>query len=223
MSVEFWTNAERFYELWFAVISILILICGIAVLFMLIYARKGKKKRKILITLGIAGVLGVIGLVGHNRYQPYLEQAAHSNPLIRDREPTMTGYNFYGKYEENYYSQLNDLESLRNMVLYEEERVTEPVTYLGQGQFFHYFEQSDGDIFKQSRGIEFSEEAEQTQLVGSRFTLIDEEFQEIGFKNPKNIMFDYLEIPMSEQHKTYEPEYDPHIPSTEETFRQWNF
>jgi len=223
MSVEFWNNAERFYELWFIVLGVLIFLLLMSILFTWMYAKKEKRKRYTLISLVEIGVFALVGFLGHMRYQPYLEQAALINPMIRDRQPTMTGYTYYGKYERNFFSQLNDLESLREMELYEEERVTEPVTYLGAGEYFYYFERQDGDMFKQSRQVEFSESADQARLVGSRFRLIDNEFQKIGFQSPENVMFEHIEIPRSEEEKTYEPEYDPDIPMTEERYHQWNF
>lgn len=223
MSVEFWNSAERFYELWFIVLGVIAFLFLMTILFVWMYARKEKRKRYTLISLLGIGAVAAIGVGGHLKYQPYLEEASHVNPLIRDREPTMTGYVYYGQYERNFFSQLNDLESLRDMSLYEEERVTEPVTYLGAGDYFHYFERSNGEVFKQNRLVEFIEESTQAQLVGSRFQLRDDAFQEIGFQNPKNVMFEYIEVPASEEGKTYEPEYDPAIPTAEERFHQWNF
>lgn len=223
MSVEFWNNAEKFYEFWVIVLGIAAFVSLIVLLFIWMYAKKEKRKSGSLLSLGVIGILIGVGTAGHLRYQPYLEQAGRVNPLIRDRQPTMAGYVYYGKYEQNYFSQLNDLDSLREMELYEEQRVTEPITYLGSGQYFHYFEREDGVIFKQNRQVEFTEDTDQTQLVGSRFYLKDEAFQEIGFRNPDNVMFGCIEVPASEEGKAYEPEYDPDIPTTEERFHEWNF
>lgn len=223
MSVEFWTSAERFYEFWFFIISLLLLLSAIVVIFIASYARKENRKSFILIMIAFVTTLGITGLLGHNRYRTYLEQASYNNPLIRDRQPRMATYIYYGTSEENYYSQLNYLDSLRNMVLYEEERVIEPVIYLGQGDYFHYFEDSNEQLFKQNRQVEFADKAEQAQLIGSRFTLKDKSFQEVGFKNPENTMFEYIEVPMSEQEKTYDPEGDSQIPRAEERIHHWNF
>ncbi|HLR91623.1 MAG TPA: hypothetical protein VK048_01015 [Atopostipes sp.] len=223
MTVEYWVNAERFYELWFVVISAFIILCGIVMIFIGSYARKKNRKKFLFIPGVIIVVLSIIGLLGHYRYQPYLEQASAVNPLIRDRTPRLATYVYYGSLEENYYKDLNALDTLQNMVLYEEEQVIEPVTYLGEGEYFHYFENTEGELFKQDREIVFTEESPHAQVVGSRFNLKDEAFQDIGFKNPKNTMFDSIKIPASEQGKIYIPEDDFQIPQTKDKFRRWNF
>lgn len=223
MSVEFWIEAERFYEFWFFIIGLFVLISVIIVIFIITYAKKENRKKYILIVSGLIAIAGTVGILGHFRYRPYLEQASYSNPLIRDREPRMMTYIYYGAVEQTNYSQLNYLDTLRNMVLYEEEKVTESITYLGQGDHFHYFEDPEGQIFKQNRKVDFNEVDQPAQIVGSQFTLKDTSFQEIGFKNLNKIMFDYIEIPASEQGKIYEPEDDFQIPKAEDQFRQWNF
>lgn len=195
----------------------------LTVIFVTTYASKENRKRISLIAVGFSAVIGFTGLLGHTHYRPYLDQASYSNPLIRDREPRLTTYIYYRTSEQSYYSQLNYLDSLRNMELYEEEQITDPVIYLGQGEYFHYFECSSGQLFKQNRQVELSENIQKTQLVGSQFTLKDESFQGIGFKNPENIMFEYIEIPATEQGKAFEPEDDTQIPRAEEKFHQWNF
>lgn len=223
MSFEFWTNAEQFYSFWIIVISVLVLFSVIVLIFVFTYAKRENRTKVSLSIVSFTVVIAAINIFLHMHYRPYLDQAGLINPLIRDREPSFIGYTYYGSSEEGFYSNFNDLESLRKSVLYKEERVSQSVTYLGVGDYFHYFTRPDGEIFKQSRDVVFNEDASQTQLVGSQFTLVDETFKEIGFKNPENAMFEYLEIPLSEQGKTYHPEYDPQIPIAEERLRLWNF
>jgi len=212
-----------FMNFGFFIISVLLLISVIVMIFVVTYAKKENRIKYILIMVGVTMIFATTGFLGHVRYRPYLNQANYISPLIRDREPTMTTYVAYGATEEDYYSQFNDLDGLRNLVLYEEEQVTEPVVYLRHGDYFHYFERSDEQLFKQNRHIEFVETAQETQLIGSRFFLNDESFQEIGFKNPENTMFDYIKIPVSEQGKIYEPEDSSQIPRVEEEVHEWNF
>lgn len=223
MTVEYWVGAERFYEFWFFIIAGLMIISAITLIFIVTYAKKEKRKRMLLIPIGVAALLGIAGFYGHLHYRPYLEQASYINPLVRDRQPRFFGYTYYGSVEETYYHQFNDLDALRSLDLYQEEQTVEPLTYLGEGEHFHYFERANGEIFKQSRQIDFNESAPQAQLIGSRFVLKDDGFQEIGFKNPENTMFIALEVPASEAGKTYEPENDAEIPKIEEAFRRWNF
>lgn len=206
MTVEFWRNAEVFYELWSVVLSVVVILMIIALLFIFTYAQKENRLKSVFTVIVLASAAGLIGLWGHNEYYPYLEQVIFTNALIRDREPKFHTYTPYNKTEISAYTQLNHIDALRNMVLYEEEQMVEPLIYLGQGEHTHYFERSNGDRFRQNRQIQFTESAEQAQLVGSRFTLKDEQFKEIGFMNPENTMFAYIAIPLSEEGKTYTPE-----------------
>ena len=223
MSVEFWKNAERFYESGIVILSVIIVII-LAII--VVAATSAKKENRVKIVMGLlisAVALGVIGYVGHLRYQPYIAQAGYVNALMRDRTPSFRGYNYYGRTELITYSQFNDLESLRELDIYEEKEATEPVVYLGQGDYFHYFEHEDGRLTKRLQAVRFSEEADQAQFVGSLFTLKDDGFKDIGFVNPEHIMFREIVIPASEEGKVYQPEDDYIIPKPEERMNNWNF
>ena len=113
MSVEFWKNAERFYESGIVILSVIIVII-LAIIVVTVTSAKKENRVKIVMGLLISAVaLVVIGYVGHLRYQPYIAQAGYVNALMRDRTPSFRGYNYYGRIELITYSQFNDLESLR--------------------------------------------------------------------------------------------------------------
>ncbi len=223
MTVEFWQNAERFYEHWLMNIFSLIVLTLIVMIFTFTYTAKGKRKKPFIFLFGFAAVLMLIGGIGHVQYHDYLEQAMHINPLIRDRVPTYFGYNAYGSSEEMYYSELNDRDALREMLLYEETVIQEPLTYLGTNGYSHYFVRENGDLFRHSQRISFHEDLEEPQLVGSRFVLKDDSFGEIGFKNPEHTMFDEIRLPISEADKQYNPEFETDFYRAETIVSDWNF
>lgn len=223
MTVDFWRNAELFYEFWFLILSVFLLFSLFVLIFGYTYAEKKNRKKLFIGVLSVLLVIGLFGICGHTRYEVYLDQASHVTPLIRDRQPRLRSYIYYGTYEQSYYTQFNELESLRQVDLYEEEQIVEPLVYLGKGDDYYYFEQSDGQSFKHYQGIEFTEATADTQLTGSRFALKDEDFKEIGFKNPSNTMYDQIQIPHAEKEKHYEPEEDTHIPNAEDAMNRWNF
>lgn len=223
MTVEFWTGAERFYEFWFFILSLLFLLLVVVFLFALTYTSKKNRKKVMFWMTSTLVAVGLIGLYGHSQYYPYLEQASYTNPLIRDREPRLHIYIPYPQAEQTMFEQLNDLKSLRQMVLYKEENVAEPLTYLGQDTNYYYFEHEDGRLFKETFHIEFRKETDQAYLKGSLFVLKDETFKEIGFKNPKNIMYDKIIIPVTEQDKIFNTQEEDFISRTEKVFQHWNF
>ncbi len=223
MTVEFWRHAELFYELGVVILGLLLLLCVIALVFIVSYTNQRKRKGTVMLTIGIMTILSTVGLYGHWKYRPYLEQASYTNALIRDREPRLHVYIPYGSIEQAAYARLNHLEGLRKLTLYEEERVYEPIVYLGQGEYTHYFERMDGELFSQNRHIEFTDTTGQTQLIGSQFMLRDDDFQEIGFKNPKNVMFDRIKIPLSEKGKSYTPTREQNIQRADKVVHNWNF
>lgn len=223
MTIEFWTSAERFYELWFFIFSLLFLFIVIVFLFALTYTSKNNRIKVITGLTSLLVVIGLIGLYGHLHYHPYLEQASYTNPLIRDREPRLHMYIPYSQTEQMMFEQLNDLKSLRKMVLYKEEKVVEPITYLGKDTNYYYFEHEDGQRFKETFSIKFSEDADHAFLKGSLFSLKDEAFHKIGFKNPRNIMYDEIVIPANEKEKIFHTQEEDFISRSKEVFPHWNF
>lgn len=223
IALEYWTGAERFYAFWVVVLSVILLLLITAIIFIATYTKKENKKKMILAVLTGSLVLIIGGVFGHIHYQPYLEQASYINPLIRDRQPGFMGYTYYGRSDKNFYAQLNDIEALRSLDLYEEKIVTEPVVYLGRDEYSYYFEQENKQIIKYSHDIQFNEDTQPAQFVGSQFELKDNTFEEIGFSNPENIMFQFIEIPTSQQNKSYEPEDVYLIPKADDRMNGWNF
>lgn len=220
MSLEFWVNAERFYEFWIVIIGMMFFTGVIGLIFVSSYAKPGNRKKinVVVLTISIIGIF--VGLAGHFYFHPYLKQAADITPQLRDRQPRMRTYVYYPRSDQNAYVNFNSLNRLRNIVLYEEEPVSEPITYLGKDEHFHYFERSNGDLFKQNQEVTFNKNVAEAELNGSLFTLKNKEFLEIGFKEPEQTMFDNIQIPISQEGTMYEPENDSRIPTG---IPWWNF
>lgn len=220
MLLEFWVNAERFYEFWIVIIGMMFFTGVIGLIFVSSYAKPGNRKKvnALVLTFSLGGIL--VGLIGHAYFHPYLEQASYITPQLRDRQPRMRTYVYYLRSDQNAYIDFNILDRLRKVELYEEEQVTESITYLGKDEHFHYFERSNGDLFKQNREVAFNKDITESKLNGSLFTLKNEEFLEIGFKEPEQTMFDNIQIPIGQEGTTYEPEDASRIPKS---IPWWNF
>lgn len=223
MTVEFWTNAERFYEFWLTTIGGMMVIL-LAVFIVVAMGEKKENKNKILFGLFISSMFLIgAGLLGHFQYRPYLDLSRYVNPQVRDGRLTYFGYSPFTGTDQAAYSQINSLDTLREFELYDEIEVSEVVEYLGQDAHYYYFELENEMIVKQFDEVDFDETVEEAQFVGSQFELIDPNYMEIGFKNIDRIMFRRVEVPAAEKEKVYEPEDAYVIPKSDERMHQWNF
>lgn len=125
MSVNFWLQAEYFYETVTLVLSIIVLLIVICAIFVKsIYNHKVQtnqtKKSKLFWSLiTAASIMTVIGIGAHYYYRPYLDEITYVNALVRDRYREFFGYVPYSTSEQEYYQNLNHIEALRDSDLYE--------------------------------------------------------------------------------------------------------
>ncbi|MFL2105502.1 hypothetical protein [Desemzia sp. FAM 23991] len=223
MSVEFWLAAETFYNTTMVAVAVVILVLLMLTGMILGYS-KSRHKKKIAAGGGVL-ILGLsIWLVaGHLRYNEFLEVNDHVTPLVRDRQKTFGDYIYRSEDEMQYFGKLHDPESVRALEMYEEETVTEPIIYVGKDANFYYFEQED-ELFKQRMNVIFDAEAEETEMVGTTFSLIDESFFEIGFRNPPYIMYDHIVVNQEDDDELIDVENDDFVDTAEEHFiRTWSF
>jgi len=222
ISFDFWVSAETFYTTVLPVTAIVLLVGVMVLLFVFQYAGPKSNLRKratgVFLSVLFLSVLG--GLFGHQRYNPYLEQAALMNPLIRDRERILGFDKLVWGTERRMYQDLNDLEALRKLKMYEEEPVKEYLDYLGSDGYVHYF--SDGKRTMKYIG-EVQYFNEETHLSGVQFSLIDPQFQDIGFQDSLNAMAETVKINESERNKTFSPESSYGVHLLEDSIRGWNF
>lgn len=115
-------------------------------------------------------------------------------------------------------------ENLHQLGFYQEERVEEAVSFLGKDGYFYYFEDAKGDLFKQTNGVVFLDEAtEEARLTGRIFYLEDEGFKDIGFSNPTQVMYEKIEVAQPLKDKEYDATSDASIPQAKDHFIHWIF
>lgn len=183
MTADFWVHAETFYNTIMVAVFIIILLAVMLSGMIFAYSKSPHKKK---ITAGggmLAVLLGIGLIVGHLKYQAFLPVNDHVTPLVRDRQKTFGGYTYRSPDEMDYFARLYDPESVRALNMYQEDTVMETVTYVGKDEFFYYFEHN-GKLFKQRTNVVFDKEAKASLMLGSAFSLEDEAFLKIGFRNP---------------------------------------
>lgn len=230
MVIDFWIQAEFFYETLTIVLSIIVLsILFFAILVKTTQSRKAKNnqslKNKIFWSLiATASVIVFIGIGAHLYYRPYLDEAPYMNALVRDRYRTFFGYVPYGTSEQNYYRNLNHLEALRNSELYQEKVHMQDVEFIGINNTLHYFKNERGDLFDMSQiNIEYVNDINEARMVGSRFELVDPDYKNIGFRNPPYIIFERLEIPIDQMEKSFKPDNPNDVHSSHYAHPDWVF
>lgn len=223
MSAEFWTTAENFYETILPVLGILCAFLLLVIFYIRMYAKGQKKKWMTLGTLGMMLLSVTYGTWGYVRYQAYLPKAKIVTPLIRDRKRGIFGNQYFNRQQLDLYLGYNDTENLRKLSFYDEVEVETEITFLGEGSYFYYFEEMNGNIFKYKRNTVFVPNQTTTKVIGHQFHLNDPSFESIGFFEPGRTMYDRIEIPEEEKGKVYEPENDFIIPQADEHLLRWNF
>ncbi|WP_161878486.1 hypothetical protein [Alkalibacterium sp. MB6] len=224
---SFWIRAEQFYTLIMPVLAVFLLILLIAYIMLISYTEKGKPNRRWAhrVFFGILGLSALVGLVGHYQNQYWLEQNEFVTPGIREFNYVL-GYrnNEDASIVRSYRRSSNLAEQLSFLDMYEGERTTRPFDYpyLGSEGNVHYFTYGEDNqyVFTYQGDIHWTED--ERELVGWRYHLTDGRFEELGFHNEFDIIFDSLSLPKEEQKEL--EEYDAYTAVTiEEMIGGWNF
>lgn len=230
MSVKFWLQAELFYETVTLVLSIIVLLLFICAIFLKsIQTREVKtnqtKNNKIFWSLiTTASIMTVIGIGAHLYYRPYLDEIPYVNALVRDRYREFFGYVPYSTSELEYYQNLNHIEALRASDLYEESEEMQIVEFVGINNTLHYFKNERGDLFQMSQiNVDYVDSINESRLVGSRFKLVNQEFENIGFRNPPFIMFKRFEVPSDQVEKSFKPDNPNDVQNSTYAHPDWVF
>ena len=222
MSFTTWNAAENFYNVSLPIIVVIGLITFLVLVFVLSYANW--KKARYCVLLFVLGLIasGAYVTGKHHQYSAYLEEYSLINPLIRDRRITFGFPSYYSSSERRLYTRLHDIESLQNLSMYEEDLVVEELQYLGKKDHFHYFDYN-GQFFKTAKEITFTKSTPYAQIIGSQFSLVDDDYQTIGFNKELKTMFNTILVNENSNDIIYDSIPESHVLSEEMVFSNWNF
>ncbi|OJF90305.1 hypothetical protein [Alkalibacterium sp. 20] len=224
---SFWMKAERFYTFTMPLIIIILLFLIIAYVFVYSYADPNKPMRKY-VTRGYLGLILASILYfawGQSTYNHWVEQNEYITPGIRSHSSILGIETSEDPAIVKAYRRSNSLkDNLLELDMYEAEKVSIPFSYAyaGSQEANHYFTYGDEDqfVFKMQGEINWTEE--ERELVGFAFSLTDERFEEIGFYNEPDTIFDSLSLPESEQRELTDIDIHDAVPITE-MISGWNF
>lgn len=224
---SFWIRAEHFYTFIMPIVIVVLLFLALVYVFVYSYADPNKPYRKY-ITWGYLGLI-VFSLLyfvwGHFTYNQWVEQHDYITPGIRSHA-TILGIETYEDpaIVRSYRRSGSLKDNLLALDMYEAERVTLPFsyTYAGSSENNHYFTYGDEDqyVFTLQGDINWTED--ERELVGFQFRLTDDRFEDIGFYNEPDIIFDSLSLPESEQKELADINTNDAI-SINEMIGGWNF
>lgn len=222
MPFSMWNEAEKFYNVTLPGVVMASLVIFLVILFVFFYVTRDKFKYLFLFLLLSSCLVGLWIIGNHNYYSPYLKDYSLINPLTRDRQIVWGLQNFYSPRERRIYTHLNDIESLQELSVYEEQEVSVNLNYLGKKDYLYYFEYKD-TLFHTSKNVYYSPAVSTAQIIGSQFALTDPAYQTIGFNNNLNTMFRIFQLNERDKHKIYKPEQEQSSTSIESLFSNWNF
>lgn len=226
MTYEFWIRAERFYSVILPYLGIALALGLIVLFFVFTYAAPKSKTKKYgwIIYTGCVVAALLYGMWGHRQYQEWLIENEFVTPGTRTFERFM-GFRreeddeVVRLYRES--SSLGDV--LSQSTLYEAQTVVEPLEYryLGSNENnVHYFEHDDERVIHIRGEADFT--GEETYLEGAEYHLVDERFEEIGFLNDHDVMFERVII--NEQEAEEAPQEWHHVTQPiEDIFTGWHF
>ena len=224
MTLSFWIAAEKWYYLWAPTALGLIMVSALVMVFTLSKRKTKIGKRVIKIAALVLGGSTILILINNQRYGTYLEHVERVTPVIRHMQyKVFQGYQPMTRSTIDTYARYHDPEGVMATGLYNEETVTEAVTYLGKKHRHHYF-QRDERIFKQyETSVFFDANRDETEIVGTLYRLKDPEFETIGFNDTHFVFYDRIEIAEEDTGKLYEPEDEFLVPTTKQVFLEWTF
>lgn len=209
MSYEFWVEAEKFL---YDSFLINIIILG----FMLIYictrafyiGGDNSKASNIFFSIMIAFFVGfgINTAVKYNKYKVLYGYNKYVNYGIRNNKKIVLSYDYPPSQERNLYDRLYLVDNFRKTSIYDEEKISEYVEFLGTDGDNFYFKDGDRIVYRKLGDcLEIADDISKPTREGARFYLKDSRFKNIGFKEESHYVYllNY-KIPKNMENKKFE-------------------
>ncbi|MGO4938967.1 hypothetical protein ACTQ45_02930 [Fundicoccus sp. Sow4_D5] len=220
---EQWVAMEDFFY------SSMIIEIAIAVVFGIvaiatIFNLKNKRSR---ILFGISGlivaVMAALIFTGLNKHQDFIDKTRFENAAVR--RYTVAPFNKfrYSNTETSIYRVGYMVETFKDIGLYNAFPIEQEIEYLGSDNSFMYFQIASTTVYANPRYVEFTDEVDKAKRVGIQFSLIEPEFEELGFFLESNEFFEQYLVPKTLEDKVVDPKVaDKAVyQHTEDTIAGW--
>lgn len=220
---EQWVAMEDFFY------SSMIIEIAIAVVFGIvaiatIFNLKNKRSR---ILFGISGlivaVMAALIFTGLNKHQDFIDKTRFENAAVR--RYTVAPFNKfrYSNTETSIYRVGYMVETFKDIGLYNAFPIEQEIEYLGSDNSFMYFQIASTTVYANPRYVEFTDEVDKAKRVGIQYSLIEPEFEELGFFLESNEFFEQYLVPKTLEDKVVDPKVaDKAVyQHTEDTIAGW--
>lgn len=213
MSYEFWAEAEKFLYDSF-IINILIL--GFVLIFIvnraLFIGSNNSKASNIFFTIVIILFIGfgINTAIKYNKYKILYDYNRYVNYGIRNNKKIVLNYDYPQYFEKNLYMRLYLVDNFRKISIYDEEKLSEYVEFLGRDGDNFYFKDGDCIVYRKLGDcLKIVDDISKPTREGVRFHLKDSKFKNIGFKekSPHVYLLNY-KIPKNMENKKFETPKD---------------
>lgn len=220
---EQWVAMEEFFY------SSMIIEIAIAVVFGIIviatiFNLKNKQSR---LLFGISGLIVVVMaaliFTGLNKHQDFIDKTRFENAAVR--RYTVAPFNKfrYSNTETSIYRVGYMVETFKDIGLYNAFPIDQEIEYLGSDNSFMYFQIANTTVYANPRYVKFTDEVDKAKRVGIQFSLIEPEFEELGFFLESNEFFEQYLVPKTLEDKVVDPKVaDKAVyQHTEDTIAGW--
>lgn len=225
MTYDFWVAAENFLynRFWTWIYLLGIIFIPLFTIF-LYFIEDRKRYRKIFwIPFSIFFILATRTYLYHEKYKVLYDYESHVNYGVRDVKKIIYNWEFPHEEIQENYEELYLVENYRKTTLYDEEIINEEVEFLGRDGNKFYFQDGSYISYRElGENLTVEEHISTPIREGIRFTLIDPQFKNIGFKkeSPYTYLLNY-KIPKSMENKKFENTEGLKIIEQEESTLDW--
>lgn len=220
---EQWVAMEEFFY------SSMIIEIAIAVVFGIIviatiFNLKNKQSR---LLFGISGLIVVVMaaliFTGLNKHQDFIGKTRFENAAVRRYKVAPFNKFRYSNTETSIYRVGYMVDTFNTIGLYESKPIDQEIEYLGSDDSFMYFQIGSTTVYANPRYVEFTTEIDGAKRTGIQFSLIEPEFEELGFFLESSKFFEQYLVPQTLEDKVVDPKVaDKAVyQHTEDTIAGW--
>lgn len=202
---EQWVAMEKFYYSSMIIEIVIAIVFGIIGL-ALIFNLKNKQTRPIFgISVVILAAMLALVFNGLNKHEAMIDKTRYENAAVR--RYTVAPFNKfrYSNTETSIYRVGYMVDTFNNIGLYEPAAIDQEIEYLGTDDSFMYFQIASTTVYANPRYVEFTDEVDVAKRTGIQFSLIEPEFEDLGFFLESNKFFEHYLVPQTLENKVVDP------------------